>query len=75
LFSPSYITEVIIRNSEKNETSVRGEKLASGDAFRQKKNYINTAAHFHKTRLQSQQGFAVVKSDLHSMGNMVESRL
>ena len=27
------------------------------------------------TRLQSQQGFAVVKSDLHSMGTTVESRL
>jgi len=36
LFFPSYITEVIILNSEQNKTSVRGEKLASEDAFRQK---------------------------------------
>jgi hypothetical protein len=36
LFPPSYITEVIIRNSE-NKTSVRGEKIASPDAFRKKK--------------------------------------
>jgi len=37
LFSPSYITEVIIRNSEQNKISVRGEKLASGDASRREK--------------------------------------
>jgi len=34
--------------------------------------YINTAVYFHKTRLQ---GFAVVKSDLHSLGTTVEPRL
>jgi hypothetical protein len=41
LFSPSYITEVIIRNSEKNKTSVRKEKLASGDAFRPQKELLH----------------------------------
>ena len=42
LFSPSYIIELIIRNSEQNKTSVRGEKLVSGDAFKQKTKIITS---------------------------------